>query len=267
MDIHHRGVAVAFVAVVLAVAGCGGDGGGDAAPVTTVPDAGNVVGTEIDTSSAVIVESVADPGPGRTLQVFVNAARAKNLRGMWDVMSASSRERAGPTFAEFTERAGPDFVETVGGFTDEFEVSMSVRTSAVTGVAAVDGRFADPFTGVRGFEAFAAGAVKEKGRWLLEVLPAGALQLISPDTQVASERPVVVVTAEASAPIIDVGIWIDGKQYHSPSDGGSPTRLNVLAQPQERIGLGPHTLVAYAGVSGTTGGIMPMAGAWTFTSA
>lgn len=266
MDIHHRGLVAALAAVALA-AGCGGDGGGDAAPVTTVPDSGNVIGTEIDTSSAVIVESVADPGPGRALQVFVNAARKENLPAMWSVMSPASRERAGPTLAEFRARAGPDFLETVGGFTDELEISMSVRTSAVTGVAAVEGRFVDPFTGVRGFEAFAAGAVKEGGKWLLEVLSPGALQLVSPDTQVASERPVVVVNAEASAPIIDVGIWIDGKQYTSPSDGGSPTRLNLLAQPQEKIGLGPHTLVAYAGVSGTTGGIVPMAGAWTFTSA
>jgi len=266
MDLHHRGLAALLAAAALAAGRCGGDGGGDAAPVTTAPDAGGVVGTDLDTSSAVVVDSVADAGPGKALVVFAEGARDKDLRAMWSVMSAASKERAGPSFGEFAERAGPDFVDTLGGFTEDFEVSMSVRTSAVSGVAAIDGRFVDPFTDVAGVEAFAAGAVKERGKWLLEVLPPGALQLVSPDTQVASERPVVVVSAEGSAPILDAGIWIDGKQYNSAAEGGSPTRLSLLAQPDEGIGLGPHTLVAYAGLAGI-GGTIPIANAWTFTSA
>lgn len=247
------------------LAGCGGDGGGTRTSVETEPSPEGVIGT-LDTSTAVVVESVADSGPGKVLREFADAARARNMKGMWALLSDASRERSGPTLDEFAARAGADFIETVGGFQKGYEVSVSARTSDVSGVAAIDGQNVDQFTGLRDHDAFAAGAVKERGKWRLEVLPPGALQLVSPDTQVASDKPVVVVTAEASAPIIDVGIWIDGTQYHSPTDGSSPTRMNLLAQPRESIGSGSHTLVAYAGVSGTTGGIVPMANAWTFSS-
>ena len=251
--------------MLLAAAGCGdGDGGAQQAPPTT-NDPRDVIGDEIDPSSPSAVESVADPGPGEALRAFVEAARSKDMRAMFALLSPEAKSRAGPTFAEFEERAGSDFLETVGGYDEGYEIAVSARTSEVTGVAAVDGRYIDPFTNVRGFEAFAAGAVKVGGKWLLEVLPPGALQLVSPDTQVASDRPVVVVGVEGSAPIIDVGIWIDGRQYPSPTDAASESRLSLLAQPTESIGSGSHTLVAYASLAGV-GTTIPIANAWTFSS-
>jgi hypothetical protein len=184
---------------------------------------------------------------------------------MWATLSVATKERAGPTFADFRERAGADFVEGPGAFAAGYEVAMSVRATPTTGVAAVKGQRVDRFTDLEEFDVFAAGAVKESGAWKLEVLPPGALQLVSPDTQVASDKPVVVVNVEGSAPIIDVGIWIDGKQYPSPTDAASETQLNLLAQPRESIGSGAHTLVAYAGLAGV-GTTIPIANAWTFSS-
>jgi hypothetical protein len=252
-----RSAAVLLCAAAL-VAGCMGS-----EPEGTVGD--DLVANTQDPGGPDWVKSTADDKPGRVVSEFVNAAASGDIRGLWDRFSSATKERVGPDFKTFESGVAHDFTQTVGGFVKgKFDVVASYETtSACRGcqrlaVASIAGERVDPTTKQKEFESFGAAFVFEKG-WKLELFGPIVLTLVVPEERISLANPRVAIDVEAGAPVVEVGIWIDGRQYPSPTEGPSPTQMTLFSEPDEEFAPGNHTVMALASI-----GTGATATSWTF---
>jgi len=242
----------------LALVACGGN---NASGTTSNPD-DLVINTQAE-GGPDWVKSVADPAPGEAVTRFVKASIAKDYRAMWGSFSAATQQRVAQDYAMFAKDVGPEFADSVGAFVEgKYEVVNSFRTNTAMAVASVAGDRIDPASKKKEFETFGAPLVREKGEWKLELFSHVVLTLVIPEERIALRIPRVAVSAEAGAPILEVGVWIDGKQYPSPVEGASPTQMTIFAEPDEEFEPGNHTVMALASVGDTAA-----ATAWTFVVA
>jgi hypothetical protein len=246
--------ALALAVAVVALAGCGG---GSASPTVDTNDL--VVDTQ-EEGGPDWAKSKADPAPGRTIQKFVDAAIARDYRTMWGTFTKATQQRVSSDYEGFAKDIGPDFATSVGAFVKgKFEVVNSFTTSNRHAIASVAGERVDPASKKREFETFGAAMLREDGEWKLELFGPAVLTLVIPEERIALKIPRVAIDAEAGAPILEVGVWIDGKQYPSPTEGASPTQMTIFSEPDREFAPGNHTVMAMANLGDTA-----TATAWTF---
>lgn len=238
----------------LLLAGCVHGGGGE----SKVPD---IVGTNTDPGGPPPAKGVDDPAPAKALAQFVADSIAKDYRGMWEGLTTATQQRVGGTLAAFRGAVGADIAEQIGSFTPgKYEVVTSARTSPTAGVASIAGQRIDPDSKKAEFETFGAALRKEEGAWKLELYGPAALTLVVPLETLPERHLSIAVDVEAGAPVLEVGIWVDGEQYSSPTEGPDPTSMTIFSEPEGELEPGEHTLMAYVDV-----GESATATSWTFT--
>jgi hypothetical protein len=203
----------ALAAVVCAAAACGG--GGSARPATTAPA----------TTAPPATTTPVDPGRD-AIEAFVGAARAGKADAMWRLLSRSSRERLGPTLAEFRKHAAVELREGVGSF-GPFRVIVSERITPEFGVVAIDGRRL--VEGSRARDVYATALRLEGDAWKVEPGGPVVVRPIGPDPG-ARENVVAQVAAAVEGPA-GVGtavMYVDGATEH-PQVRGTATNSTLFA--------------------------------------
>jgi hypothetical protein len=243
-----------LLAFVLALgAGCGGS-------ATVQPTTTDLVGDSNQAGGPDPVRGVDDPGPGETMLEFVAAAHRNDARAMWNMLTRASQLRVGGTFPVFKAKVASDFIGSVGAFVPgEFRVVTSARLGGGLAVASIAGERKPPEGGPAEFETFAAPMYEKGGAWRLEVFGPGSLTLLVPEERTPLQHVSAAVAVETGQPVIRVGVWFDGKQYGSPTEGPSPTQMTLFSEPDEDFEPGDHTMLAVTDLGDTA-----LATSWTF---
>jgi hypothetical protein len=246
-------VALLFAsACLLVAAGCGGQKE-QVASTDLVIDTNQAGGPDY-------VASVEDPAPGQALLGFVEAAQRKDAKAMWDSLSTASKQRVGGTFAVFKEQAAPDFIDSVGAFVPGgYDVVTSARVGKSLAVASIAGDRKPPEGGKIEYETFGAAMYRQRGKWRLEIFGPGQLTLLVPEERTPQSHVSAAVDVEVGQPVIRVGMFFDGKQYPSPTEGPSPTEMTIFSEPDDDFEDGNHTVMALVDLGDTA-----IATSWTF---
>lgn len=243
-----------FLLLVLAAAGCGG-GSASTAPVST-----DLVGSSNQAGGPAYVKSVDDPGPGKAMMAFVAAAHANDVTAMWDLLSTASKQRVGGTLPVFKAKVANDFIDSVGAFVPgRYEAATSATLGGDLGVASIAGDRKPPEGGPTEFETFGAAMYRQGGKWRLEIFGPGSLTLLVPEERTPLQHVSAAVESDTGQPVIRVGVWFDGKQYASPTEGPSPTEMSIFSEPDHEFAAGDHTLLALVDLGDTA-----IATSWTF---
>jgi hypothetical protein len=75
----------------------------------------------------------------------------------------------------------------------------------------------------------------------------------------AAAIPQVAVELSAPKPLVESGLWVDGRELQVKGGGLTPTRGTIYGAPPARLGRGTHTAVAYGRTDGTGSAVL-----WTF---
>lgn len=244
-----------FLLLVLALAGCGGGGAASTQTVST-----DLVGTSNQAGGPDYVESVDDPGPGEAMMAFVAAAHAEDVEAMWNALTTASKQRVGATLPVFKGNVAKDFIDSVGAFVPgKYEVVTSATLGGDLGVASIAGDRKPPEGGPAAFETFGAAMYRQGGKWRLEIFGPGTLTLLVPEERTPLQHVSAAIDSETGQPVIRVGVWFDGKQYASPTEGPSPTEMSIFSEPDHEFAAGDHTLLALVDLGDTA-----IATSWTF---
>jgi hypothetical protein len=232
---------VPLVLVAVLAAGCGGE---EALQTTT--------------SEPSPPTTTAAPDPGRaTFEAFVAAARGGSARAMWRLLSASSRDRLGPSLATFRTGASTELTEGLGSYRD-FRVIVSERITPELGVVAIDG--ARVVEGSRERRVYAAVLRLEGATWKVELGGPVVVRPIGPDPD-ARERVVGQVAAAVEGPpgAGTAVMYVDG-QTVSPTVAGTTENATLYANFEPLLERGRHTVVVFA-----SSGREASATGWAFT--
>lgn len=184
--------------------------------------------------------------PAGTLQLFTAAARDRDVRALWELLSARTRVRLGPTLADF-ERRAPDIERSVGSFTsgNRYETILSEPLDADFGVAAV-ARSAGP--GPKGPDAFAASLRLERGAWRIEL--GGSLRLRAllpePGATVTLSLPQIALEGRSRTTIVAGALWLDGVAFAAESGGVNDHWLTLWGRAGVPLEPGQHFVVGFA---------------------
>ena len=130
-----------------------------------------------------------------------------------------------------------------------FRVVLSERITADWAVAAIRWQ--------RGV--YAAALRRERGAWRVELGAPIRLRALRPDPgERLRVRTQLAVEIKATAPILEGGVWLDGKAVPTRSGGPSDRYLTLFTDP-DRVGAGTHAVIAFA-----LAGDGAAALAWTF---
>jgi hypothetical protein len=221
-------LAISGLAVLLS-AGCGGEESAQTtAPVTTEPP--------------VTTAAAPDPG-GDAIAAFVAAAGDGEFGAMWELLSTSTRQRLGPTLADFRAHSGTELIEGVGSFR-RVRVIVSERITPELGVVAIDG--SRVVEGSRERQVYAVAMRLEGSSWKLELGGPVTVRPIGPDPG-ARERVVAQVAAAVGGPA-GVGtavMYVDG-QTVSPNTSRTSTNSTLYANIEPSLEPGRHTVVVFA---------------------
>jgi hypothetical protein len=159
------------------------------------------------------------------------------------MLSASSRERLGPTLADFRKRAAVELSEGVGSY-DRFRVIVSERITPEFGVVAIDG--ARIVEGARERSVYAAALRLQGSTWKLELGGPLVVRPIGPDPG-AREAVVAQVAAavEGSGGTGTAVLYVDG-QVEQPQVRGTATNATLFANFEPALAPGRHTVVVFA---------------------
>lgn len=238
----------------LLVTGCGGNKQPEqAASTDLVVDSNQPGGPDY-------VKSVDDPAPGKAILAFVDAAHRNDPKAMWDTLTTASQQRVGGTYAVFKAKVATDFIDSVGAFVaGRYKVVTSARIDDDFAVASVAGDRKPPEGGRIEYETFGAALYKQQGEWRLEIFGPGSLTLLVPEERTPQAHVSAAVDADVGQPVLRVGMWFDGKQYASPTEGPSPTEMTIFSEPGGKFANGNHTVMALVDLGGTA-----LATSWTF---
>jgi hypothetical protein len=204
------------------------------------------------------VTSAAPPDPGRdSIEAFVAAARKGHVEAMWRMLSSSSRERLGPSLADFRTRAGVELTEGVGSF-GRFRVIVSERITPELGVVAIDGsRLGE---GSRERSVYAVILRLEESSWKLELGGPVRVRALGPSPN-ARERIVAQIAAAVEGPggTGTAVMYVDG-QTVTPTVARTATNATLYANFDPALDPGRHTVVVFA-----SEGREASAAAWAFT--
>jgi hypothetical protein len=206
------------------------------------------------TSATTTPAAPADPGK-QAIEAFAAAAREGDAAPMWALLSTQSRQRLGPTLAQFEREAAKDFQRNPGGFTS-FKTIVSERITPEFGVVAIDG--------VRnGKRAIYATALRLQGsRWRVESGGPVVVRPIGPAPD--SKGQVVAQVAGAVEGPGGTGtavMYLDGTTLN-PQVRGTASNSTLFANFDQPLYPGRHTVVLFA-----NDGHEASATAWAFTAA
>jgi hypothetical protein len=234
----RRGLLIVLV-VLLAGCGSGSKSAQTGAQTTTAPPA---------------TISSGDPGTD-AVEAFVAAAAAGNTQAIWGMLSTESRQRLGPTIAEFERGAGGQLTRRVGSFRD-VKVIVSERVTPEFGVVAIDGRR----NGIR--SVYAVPLRLAGTEWKLELGGPVEVHPIGPDPG-AREAIVAQIAAAVTGPA-GTGtavMYLDGHS-ENPTVAGTASNATMYVNFEPALDVGRHTVVVFASDDRNVA-----AAAWTFTVA
>lgn len=230
--------ALAAVLVLAALtAGCGG-GGKSSSPATTA-------------ATATTPRPPKDPGMA-VIRQAVEAVRTGNRAALWNLLSAPSRRRLGPSFAAFRRRGALRVERSLRPFTSRpyhRVVSQRITPDPPFALVAI----------ASGRQAYAAPLRREGGQWKLELGP-GPLRIVMALPPPRSVSKVAQLAFELHGP--QAGVIALLYADHQPLEGTeytAPRSATIVANLTSPLRRGTHTGVAFA-----TAGDAAVARAWTF---
>jgi hypothetical protein len=236
----HSGRAAAALALLF-VSGCAG-GSDDAAEPNPQPPP-----TEIQQ----VLAEVEQASPGVVLRDFVRAAARGDERQMWGRLSGSTRERLGPSLGAFRRGPARGLERELRAMGTPPRLFLSQTISPPFAVAAVG----------RGSRVYAAALRLENGVWRVELGAPLQVEALRPKPgETVVRRTLLAAEVKAGTPILEAGLWLDGRAF--PSRGGGPTQnaLTMFGE-ADRLQRGAHSVVAFASTAAHAAAL-----AWSFRS-
>jgi hypothetical protein len=83
------------------------------------------------------------------------------------------------------------------------------------------------------------------GTWKPDTTGAVKIRILGPDGKVAP-RPQVATELSATKPLIESGMWVDGRELLVKGGGLTSTKGTIYGAPDAPLTKGPHVAVAYA---------------------
>ena len=83
------------------------------------------------------------------------------------------------------------------------------------------------------------------GAWKADTAGAVKIRILGPDGNVTS-RPQVAAELSAAKPLIESGMWVDGKELVVKGGGLTATKGTIYGAPGAPLAKGTHVAVAYA---------------------
>ena len=234
---------VALLIVALALAGCAEDGGEERAATESQTR------TEAATTETAPTTTEPEPfpttTPGRVLTRFVRAARAENVGAMWELLSIPSQRRLGPTLEAFRAAGGRRLAQELGRFLPgRSRVFLEEPITGTFAVAAYGGR--TELGERRPFASYAVALRLEEGGWRIELGGPVELRPLGPDPGETQSGPFQLAAgAKANAPIMEGGLWLDGRAVPGRT-AGQPNDVTMFSDARGRVPAGPHAVVAFA---------------------
>ena len=240
--------AITLVFSLLALAGCGGDGGSP--PTETIA-----------TTPAVIEPTgpVYEPAPGarKALEEFVQAAGRRDCKAMFDLLTIRSKARWGPTEQDFCRDAGRRIGNAVGEFVrlGKYEHVLDAQVSAGWAAAAIAG-YIDHGKDRR-YGGYALPARIEGGEWKLEPEGTVTFNPLTPDPDLtANSKPNVSAEVAAAEPVLADALWVDGQSVKADL---SPDESFLSSQIATSLSPGRHSIVTFGETESSAGAL-----AWVF---
>lgn len=210
---------LALLLLPLALAACdGGDDGSD------------------ETTAATATATGPRPGDGaaaeQAFRAFVAAAARGDADALFDGLTRGSRQRLGPTRAEFARASAASLEGGLGSF--EPDALQTVVAEGVTrdwAVVAVQG----------GDAVFATPMRREQGRWRVDIGGAVSVEPEAPRPGTQPRAPDLRARVDAASRPTVARIWLDGREV--PATVGS---TGTLSAPLGGLAAGDHTVVVYA---------------------
>jgi hypothetical protein len=236
--------AAALVATVAMLAACGG-------------------GEEEPPPQAGLRAAAGSPAPGaaEVFLRFVEAATRRDSTTMWELLSEPTRASLGPTIEDFRWNTVSELRRAAGDFAGEPRLVLARAFGPDWAVAAVAGEVEDD-DGEREPAAYAAALRREEAGWRLEldgVFFVGHRPSPLAELDARGDPPWLAATAQSSATIERMVLWLDGEPVGSRAHRPLPFMGSVEARPAEALEPGVHVLTVFAAAGHTAG-----AQAWPF---
>jgi hypothetical protein len=191
------------------------------------------------------------PDPGReVMQALVDAAAADDAESAWDLLSAPSQKRAGPTLEEFEQEEFPALKRTLAPFADDpLPVEVSENLDGEFGVVALS----------RGEDAYAMPLRREGEAWRVELASPVEIDVLGPSPGSRGEFAKQIGVEKhgpggAGLAVLYLdGVTLDAQTF---ADQDSAT---IFANFESDLQPGRHTAVAFTSAGGEAA-----ARAWTF---
>jgi hypothetical protein len=218
---------VVVVVAALSATACGSEDAAETSAGTTAaatPATTEAPPAETDTPTKATAAMTFDAEPGEVLTRFVEAAADEDVATMWRLLSTPTRERLGPTRADFADEYLAGFRDGLGTFagTDP-EVVVSGADGNGWGVAALAGDRVR--RGEQEFATYAAALRVEDGEWRLELGAPIRLRYLD-----RSPPGTVDVEIEAGNPIEAAGLWVAGEPTEAVVQGTDLSHFVVHAE-------------------------------------
>jgi len=225
-----------LLALVLALLAAGCDGGGGD---------GNGGGTTETTTGPSAPTYEDEPAAGKTVERLVQAAGKTNYATMFNLLTAKSRQRYGPTRETFARGPGRQLAVVLGALAragGSYEPVLAKRMSDWWAVAAVSGSVMR--SGQSEYGAYAVPLTREGGEWRIELAGTVTFNPLTPEAELrAGSRPNISTEVNASEPILDSAVFVDDTVVLSTV---SPDELLLTADVENPLDKGRHTIVTYA---------------------
>lgn len=231
---------VALATALLLAAGCSGEND-DVEPPPPPPEP----------AADELLEEIERTSPGIVLQDFVRAAARGDDGRMWERLSEPSRRRLGPTRSGFRGRAVRALEDELRSLGRRHELVLSQTITSTFAVAAVR----------RGGMVYAAALRLERGLWRLELGSPIRIEPLRPQPgETVARRTQLAAEVTAGAPVLEAGLWLDGRAFPSRGGGPTPSALTMFGE-TATLSPGRHHVVAFASTAANAA-----ARAWPFQS-
>jgi hypothetical protein len=198
------------------------------------------------------------PVAAQVLEAFVAAAGRGDAAAMWALLSEPTRASYGPTPRAFRAGAAAELEEGVGRLAGASELVLARAFGPSWAVAAVAGEVERE--GEREHAAWAAALRREDDGWRVEL---GGLVFAgerpSPLAELGERRPLLSATAQSSARIERMVLWLDGEPVAARAVRDQPFTGRIGARPAAPLEPGVHVVAVFAATADTAG-----ASAWPF---
>ncbi len=170
---------------------------------------------------------------------------------MWNLLSAETQQRLGPTEADFAKAYGPRFETGVGAFAGtDYKLVLATEMPTGWGVAAIAGM--RELNGKESFGTYAVALRREGGDWKIELgAPLDLIRERPKNGAATGAQPEIAIRLKADNPIDLAGLWLDGKPLPAQGRSTDLKEIVLTAKPDSPLSDGNHVVVVF----GESGGI------------